>query len=199
MSINEEKMVDELYRLLEEIDHQMRVVVEFAEEQGVSPYELKNVDGSHPMSDLLLAKASALRAVLDYKMSVDDTVLHTEFGVLVEFPDEESRIIPCDRSLEGARKQRDKINWDSTDASAQIVYRQAGDWKAAKTEALTPVEDEVVDGIDYVTLTRENIPELAAISGRSEEELWHLYNTSQARNTVVAMLKTSLKDLWRNQ
>lgn len=192
--IDEAQIIDELDQLLVAIEQQIKEVNRRSEEMEISPYALQNADGSHPMGDLLIAKAQTLKTLLDYKMVVDDTVLHTEFGVLVEFPGEEERIIPCDRSLAGARERRDKINWDSTDATARLVYRQAGDWKTAKTEALSPVEDEIVEGIDYVTLTRENIPEIAAISGKSEDELWRLFYSAKARNTIVQMLKTNPRD-----
>jgi len=62
--LNIRELNTELSTLLGDIDQQIKAVEQEASVRGCTPYELRHVSGSFMLTDLLIAKANILTALL---------------------------------------------------------------------------------------------------------------------------------------
>lgn len=58
---------NQLSMLLDQINQQIDVVAAEAEKNGVRACDMRNVDGSWPMTPLLLAKSQTLKTIVKYE------------------------------------------------------------------------------------------------------------------------------------
>lgn len=61
---------EELQRLLERIDDQIKVVDKYAYSQGLEPSQVRSEDGTYLMTNLVLAKAQVLTTLAQLRPSI---------------------------------------------------------------------------------------------------------------------------------